>query len=85
MAFESFFRDLLQLEHSMSWPSDGFIQQMFDHSIADRLSAGVCFDGFSTTRLGLAAIDVVRPLPFKRRRRRELPIYRVFRAVRSGA
>jgi uncharacterized membrane protein YcjF (UPF0283 family) len=85
LALESLFRDLLQLEHSMSWPSDGLIQQMFDHSIADRLSAGVCFDGFSTTRLGLAAIDVVRPLPFKQRRRRELPIYRDLGVVRSGA
>jgi hypothetical protein len=42
-------------------------------------------NGFLTARLRHAAIAVARPLPFKQRRRRELPIYRDLGVVRSGA
>jgi putative membrane protein len=47
--------------------SDGLIQQMLGHGIAaklsQRLGEGV-LNGLLTARLGLAAIDVTRPLPF---------------------
>src|SRR5260221_3849018 len=47
--------------------SDSLIQQMLGHSIAaklsQRLGEGV-LNGLLTARLGLAAIDVTRPLPF---------------------
>jgi len=42
MALELLFRDLLQLEHSLSWTTNRLIQQMFGHGIADMLSARVC-------------------------------------------
>ena len=47
--------------------SDSLIQQMLGHGIAaklsQRLGEGV-LNGLLTARLGLAAIDVTRPLPF---------------------
>jgi putative membrane protein len=47
--------------------SDGLIQQVLGHGIAaklsQRLGEGV-LNGLLTARLGLAAIDVIRPLPF---------------------
>lgn len=47
--------------------SDGMIQQMLGHGIAaklsQRLGEGV-LNGLLTARLGLAAIEVTRPLPF---------------------
>jgi putative membrane protein len=47
--------------------SDGLVQQMLGHGIAaklsQRLGEGV-LNGLLTARLGLAAIDVTRPLPF---------------------
>jgi len=47
--------------------SDSMIQQVLGHGIAaklsQRLGEGV-LNGLLTARLGLAAIDVTRPLPF---------------------
>jgi putative membrane protein len=47
--------------------SDGLVQQLLGHGIAaklsQRLGEGV-LNGLLTARLGLAAIDVTRPLPF---------------------
>jgi putative membrane protein len=47
--------------------SDGLIQQVLGNGVAAKLSQclgeGV-LDGLLTARLGLAAIDVTRPLPF---------------------
>lgn len=46
---------------------DGLIQQVLGHGIASRLSAKLgegVVNGFLTARLGLAALDVIRPLPF---------------------
>jgi putative membrane protein len=47
--------------------SDSLIQQILGHGIAARLSARLgegMLNGFLTARLGLAAIEVTRPLPF---------------------
>jgi putative membrane protein len=47
--------------------SDGLLQQMLGHGIAAKLSARLgegLLNGLLTARLGLAAIDVIRPLPF---------------------
>ncbi len=47
--------------------SDSMIQQMLGHGIAAKLSQRLgegILNGLSTARLGLAAIDVTRPLPF---------------------
>lgn len=47
--------------------SDSLIQQMLGHGIAAKLSARLgegVLNGLLTARLGLAAIDVTRPLPF---------------------
>ncbi len=47
--------------------SDSLIQQMLGHGIAAKLSARLgegLLNGLFTARLGLAAIDVIRPLPF---------------------
>ncbi|MDQ8730105.1 TIGR01620 family protein [Bradyrhizobium sp. LHD-71] len=47
--------------------SDGLIQQALGHGLASRLSAKLgegVLNGFLTARLGLAAMDVIRPLPF---------------------
>ena len=47
--------------------TDGLIQQMLGHGIAGKLSARLgegLLNGFLTARLGLAAIEVIRPLPF---------------------
>jgi putative membrane protein len=46
---------------------DGLIQQMLGHGVAAKLSARLgegVLNGLLTARLGLAAIDVARPLPF---------------------
>ena len=47
--------------------SDGLVQQMLGHGLAaklsQRLGEGV-LNGLLTARLGLAAIEVTRPLPF---------------------
>jgi putative membrane protein len=47
--------------------SDGLIQQVLGHGIAAKLSQRLgegMLNGLLTARLGLAAIDVTRPLPF---------------------
>ncbi len=47
--------------------SDSLIQQMLGHSVAAKLSQRLgegILNGLLTARLGLAAIDVTRPLPF---------------------
>jgi putative membrane protein len=47
--------------------SDSLIQQMLGHGIAAKLSARLgegVLNGFLTARLGLAAVDVIRPVPF---------------------
>ena len=47
--------------------SDSLIQQLLGHGIAAKLSARLgegMLNGLLTARLGLAAIDVIRPLPF---------------------
>ncbi len=47
--------------------SDGLIQQMLGHGVAAKLSARLgegVLNGLLTARLGLAAIEVARPLPF---------------------
>jgi putative membrane protein len=47
--------------------SDSLIQQMIGHGLAAKLSARLgegVLNGLLTARLGLAAIDVTRPLPF---------------------
>jgi putative membrane protein len=44
-----------------------FIQQILGHGIAAKLSARLgegMLNGLLTARLGLAAIEVIRPLPF---------------------
>jgi putative membrane protein len=46
---------------------DSLIQQMLGHGVAAKLSARLgegVLNGLLTTRLGLAAMDVARPLPF---------------------
>lgn len=46
---------------------DGLIQQAVGHGLASRVSAKLgegVLNGFLTARLGLAALDVIRPLPF---------------------
>jgi putative membrane protein len=46
---------------------DGLIQQMLGHGVAAKLSARLgegVLNGLLTARLGLAAIEVARPLPF---------------------
>jgi putative membrane protein len=46
---------------------DSVIQQILGHSVAAKLSARLgegMLNGLLTARLGLAAIDIVRPLPF---------------------
>jgi putative membrane protein len=47
--------------------SDSLIQQMIGHGLAAKLSARLgegVLNGLLTARLGLAAIEVIRPLPF---------------------
>lgn len=51
---------------------DGLIQQMIGHSVAAKLSAKLgegVLNGLLTARLGLAAMDATRPLPFTALRR----------------
>ena len=46
---------------------DSLIQQMLGHGVAAKLSARLgegVLNGLLTARLGLAAMDVARPLPF---------------------
>jgi len=47
--------------------SDSLVQQMLGHGVAAKLSTRLgegILNGLLTARLGLAAIDVIRPLPF---------------------
>ena len=47
--------------------SDSLIQQMLGHGVAAKLSARLgegVLNGLLTARFGLAAIDIIRPLPF---------------------
>lgn len=47
---------------------DGFVQQILGHGVAARLSAKLgegVVNGMLTARIGLAAIDTTRPLPFQ--------------------
>ena len=47
--------------------SDSLIQQVLGHGVAAKLSSRLgegILNGLLTARLGLAAIDVIRPLPF---------------------
>lgn len=47
--------------------SDSLLQQLLGHGVAAKLSARLgegLLNGLFTARLGLAAIDVIRPLPF---------------------
>ena len=47
--------------------SDSLVQQMLGHGIAAKLSQRLgegMLNGLLTARLGLAAVDVTRPLPF---------------------
>ena len=47
--------------------SDSLIQQMLGHGIAAKLSARLgegMLNGLLTARLGLAAVDIIRPVPF---------------------
>ncbi|RFC64910.1 MULTISPECIES: YcjF family protein [Mesorhizobium] len=51
---------------------DSFVQQIVGHGLAARLSAKLgegVVNGMMTARIGLAAIDTVRPLPFVARKR----------------
>jgi putative membrane protein len=55
--------------------SDSLIQQMIGHGLAAKLSARLgegMLNGLLTARLGLAAIEVTRPLPFAALRRPSL-------------
>jgi putative membrane protein len=57
--------------------SDSLIQQMLGHGITAKLSAKLgegLLNGLLTARLGLAAIDVTRPLPFEALPARPCPI-----------
>jgi putative membrane protein len=52
--------------------SDSLIQQMIGHGVAAKLSAKLgegVLNGLLTARLGLAAMDATRPLPFTALRR----------------
>lgn len=52
--------------------TDGLIQQVIGHGVAAKLSARLgegMLNGLLTARLGLAAIEVTRPLPFAELRR----------------
>jgi putative membrane protein len=52
--------------------TDGLVQQMIGHGVAAKLSARLgegVLNGLLTARLGLAAIEVTRPLPFAELRR----------------
>jgi putative membrane protein len=51
---------------------DSFVQQIVGHGLAARLSAKLgegVVNGMMTARIGLAAIDTARPLPFAARKR----------------
>ena len=46
---------------------DSFVQQIVGHGLAARLSAKLgegVVNGMMTARIGIAALDTVRPLPF---------------------
>jgi putative membrane protein len=54
---------------------DGLAQQLIGHGLAAKLSARLgegVINGLLTARVGIAAIDVCRPLPFLERRRPQL-------------
>jgi putative membrane protein len=47
---------------------DGLVQQILGHGIASKLSARLgegVVNGMMTVRIGIAAMDLCRPLPFK--------------------
>lgn len=51
---------------------DGLVQQLIGHGLAARLSARLgegVVNGLLTARIGIAAIDVCRPMPFEARKR----------------
>jgi putative membrane protein len=51
---------------------DSIIQQLLGHGLAAKLSARLgegVINGLMTARVGIAAMDIVRPLPFKTRKR----------------
>ncbi|WP_114390459.1 YcjF family protein [Notoacmeibacter marinus] len=51
---------------------DGLIQQVVGHGLAARLSARLgegVVNGLMTVRIGIAALDTVRPMPFNARKR----------------
>ena len=51
---------------------DGLVQQLLGHGLASRLSARLgegVVNGLMTARIGIAAMDLLRPLPFKAVRR----------------
>jgi putative membrane protein len=51
---------------------DSIIQQLLGHGLAAKLSARLgegVINGLMTARVGIAAMDIVRPLPFKARKR----------------
>ena len=55
------------LPYPVQAASDSLVQQMLGHGIAAKLSQRLgegMLNGLLTARLGLAAIDVTRPLPF---------------------
>ena len=69
--------------------SDSLIQQMIGHGLAAKLSARLgegVLNGLLTARLGLAAIEVIRPLPFTalRRPRSTISRARCCGSARSG-
>ncbi len=47
---------------------DGIVQQILGHGLASKLSARLgegVVNGLMTARIGIAAMDLCRPLPFK--------------------
>jgi putative membrane protein len=51
---------------------DSLVQQILGHGIASKLSARLgegVVNGLMTARIGIAAMDLLRPLPFKALRR----------------
>ena len=47
---------------------DGIVQQLLGHGIASKVSARLgegVINGLMTARIGIAAMDLLRPLPFK--------------------
>lgn len=66
---------------------DGLAQQLLGHGLASRLSARLgegVINGLMTARVGIAAIDVCRPLPFIERHRPTLSEVMAGIRARSG-